>query len=75
MKLSEIGIWTSYRSIGEENAGEAAKLAEDLGFGVFWLGGSPKLPTVAPLLGATASLIVADRHRQRVAERAGHARR
>lgn len=59
MKLSEIGIWTSYRSIGEENAGEAAKLAEDLGFGVFWLGGSPKLPTVAPLLGATASLIVA----------------
>jgi hypothetical protein len=29
MELGDFGIWTSYRSIGEENAGEAAKLVED----------------------------------------------
>jgi len=59
MRLREIGIWTSYRSIGDENAGEAAKLAEELGFGAFWLGGSPLLPAVRPLLQATEHLIVA----------------
>jgi probable F420-dependent oxidoreductase len=59
VQLGEIGIWTSYRAIGEENAGQAAKLAEDLGFGAFWLGGSPRLPTVGPLLDATEHLIAA----------------
>jgi probable F420-dependent oxidoreductase len=59
MHLSKFGVWTSHRAIGEQNAGEAAKLAQELGFGAFWLGGSPKLPTVAPLLEATDSLIVA----------------
>lgn len=59
MQLRKIGIWTSYRSLGEENAGEAARLVESLGFGAFWLGGSPKLPAVRPLLEATEHLIVA----------------
>jgi probable F420-dependent oxidoreductase len=59
VELSKIGIWTSYRAIGEENAAEAAKLVEDLGYGAFWLGGSPHLPTVRPLLDATERLIVA----------------
>ncbi|MGI8506110.1 MAG: LLM class F420-dependent oxidoreductase [Solirubrobacteraceae bacterium] len=59
MRLGEIGVWTSYRAIGEQNAGDAAKLAEDLGFGAFWLGGSPRLPAVRPLLEATTSLVVA----------------
>ena len=59
MQLGEIGVWTSYRAIGEENAGEAAKLVEDLGYGAFWLGGSPRLPTVRPLLDATERLVVA----------------
>jgi len=45
MHLREFGIWTSYRAIGEENAAEAAKLVEDLGYGAFWLGGSPRLPS------------------------------
>ncbi len=31
MQLGEFGAWTSYRAIGEENAGEAARLTEDLG--------------------------------------------
>jgi probable F420-dependent oxidoreductase len=59
MQLGEIGIWTSYRAIGEQNAGEAAALVAELGYGAFWLGGSPRLPTVRPLLEATASLVVA----------------
>ncbi len=59
MQLGKIGVWTSNSAIGEENAGEASKLVEDLGFGTFWLGGSPKLPAVRPLLEATSRLVVA----------------
>ena len=59
MQLGEFGVWTSYRAIGEENAGEAAKLVEDLGFGTFWLGGSPQLPALRPLLEATERIVVA----------------
>jgi probable F420-dependent oxidoreductase len=59
MDLGSIGVWTTYRQIGEENAGEAARLVQDLGFGTFWLGGSPRLASVRPLLEATDSLVVA----------------
>jgi probable F420-dependent oxidoreductase len=58
MQLSKIGIWTSYRQIGEANAAVAARLAEELGV-VFWLGGSPHLPELRPLLEATRHLVVA----------------
>jgi probable F420-dependent oxidoreductase len=58
-QLRQTGVWTTYRAIGEQNAGEAAKLVEELGFGAFWLGGSPQLPMVRPLLEATERLIVA----------------
>jgi probable F420-dependent oxidoreductase len=59
MQLGEFGVWTSYRALGEENAGQAAKLVEDLGFGTFWLGGSPQLPALEPLLEATERIVVA----------------
>src|SRR4051812_13390498 len=59
MKLGAFGVWTSYRAIGQENAGEAAKLVEGLGYGTFWLGGSPRLASVRPLLEATETLVVA----------------
>jgi probable F420-dependent oxidoreductase len=59
MDLGRIGVWTTYRAIGEENAGEAARLVEALGYGVFWLGGSPRLPSVRGLLEATENLVVA----------------
>lgn len=59
MNLGDFGVWTSYRAIGEENAGEAARLAEQLGFGTFWLGGSPQLPALRPLLEATEQIVVA----------------
>jgi probable F420-dependent oxidoreductase len=59
MQLGEFGVRTSYRTIGDENAGEAAKLVEDLGFGTFWLGGSPQLPALRPLLESTERIVVA----------------
>jgi probable F420-dependent oxidoreductase len=59
MEITKFGIWTSYRGLGEENAGEAAQVVEQLGFGALWLGGSPKLPSVRPLLEATERLVVA----------------
>jgi probable F420-dependent oxidoreductase len=59
MDLGKIGVWTTHRRIGEENAGEAAKLVEELGYGVFWLGGSPRLTDLRPLLEATGRVVVA----------------
>ena len=59
MDLGRLGVWTTYRAIGEEHAGEAAALVERLGYGTFWLGGSPRLPSVRPLLEATERLVVA----------------
>jgi probable F420-dependent oxidoreductase len=59
MELGTFGVWTAYRGLGEENASEAAALVADLGFGTFWLGGSPRLPTVRPLLEAAGDLTVA----------------
>jgi probable F420-dependent oxidoreductase len=56
--LGSFGIWTSLRAIGEDQAGAAAELVERLGYGAFWLGGSPRLPQVRPLLEATTGIVV-----------------
>jgi probable F420-dependent oxidoreductase len=59
MTLGKVGIWTSYRPFGVERAGEAAKLAEQLGYGTWWLGSSPRVPDVRPILEATSALVAA----------------
>src|SRR5437764_13029605 len=59
MGIGRIGIWTSYRSFGSEHADEAAKLAEQLGYGAWWVGGSPHVPDVLPILKATSTLVAA----------------
>jgi probable F420-dependent oxidoreductase len=59
MDLGRFGIWTSYRLIGAENAAEAARLVEELGYGTFWLGGSPRLTETRALLEATERIVVA----------------
>ena len=59
MNLGKIGVWTSYRAFGIERAGEAAKLAEQLGYGAWWVGGSPHVPDVRPVLEATSTLVAA----------------
>jgi probable F420-dependent oxidoreductase len=57
--MGKIGIWTSYRPFGIERAGEAAKLAEQLGYSAWWVGGSPHVPEVRPILEATSALVAA----------------
>lgn len=58
MALTEFGIWASGRALGDEGP-EAARLLEELGFGALWLGGSPGLDDLRPLLEATETLTVA----------------
>src|SRR3954447_9949966 len=59
MDIGKIGVWTSYRRIGVDRAAEAAKLVEQLGYGAFWLGGSPKVADVRPILEATSTVVAA----------------
>ena len=59
MDIGKIGIWTSYRPFGIERAGEAAKLAEQLGYSTWWVGGSPHISDVRPVLEATSTLVAA----------------
>jgi probable F420-dependent oxidoreductase len=59
MDIGRIGVWSSYRQFGIERAGEAAKLAEQLGYGTLWVGGSPHVPDVRPVLEATSTLAAA----------------
>ncbi len=59
MDLGQIGVWTSYRPFGRERAGEAAKLIEELGYGAWWVGGSPHVRDLRPVLEATSSLVAA----------------
>jgi probable F420-dependent oxidoreductase len=59
MNLTRFGVWTTYGKIGVENAASAAKLAQDLGYGAFWLGGSPEADELRPLLAATETLVAA----------------
>src|SRR5882757_8339865 len=59
MDFGEYGAWTSYRAFGEENAGAAAAAAEAAGLGTFWLGGSPQLVQVRPLLEGSEKLTIA----------------
>jgi probable F420-dependent oxidoreductase len=58
MDLSRYGLWVS-RAMGEDHYGDAAALAEELGFGALWLGGSPRLPTLRPMLERSRRLTIA----------------
>ena len=59
MHIGTIGIWTSLRPFGAERAGEAAKLIEALGFATWWVGGSPHVEEIRPVLAATTTLAAA----------------
>lgn len=59
MELGTLGIWASPRTIGPDRLGEAAAVAERLGYGTFWLGGSPRVSALRPLLEATDRIVVA----------------
>lgn len=59
MDLGRIGVWTSFRPFGAERAGEAAKIVEQLGYGTWWVGSSPHVGDVRPVLEATSTLAAA----------------
>ncbi len=59
MNVGKIGVWTTYSQFGAGRAGEAAKIVEQLGYGAFWLGGSPHVPDIRPMLDATSTLVAA----------------
>ncbi len=50
MQLGRFGLWVSPRALGPQDGPTSAALAQELGFGTYWLGGSPRLPSVRPLL-------------------------
>ncbi len=58
MELTKFGLWIG-RSVAEEQYGEAARLAEELGYGALWLGGSPRLPKLRPMLEASERIVIA----------------
>src|SRR5579871_3036491 len=58
MELTKFGLWIG-RSVDEAQYGEAARLAQDLGFGALWLGSSPRLPKLRAMLEATDRLVIA----------------
>ncbi|MGH2859899.1 MAG: TIGR03620 family F420-dependent LLM class oxidoreductase [Solirubrobacteraceae bacterium] len=58
MELTRFGLWIG-RSLGEERHGEAARLAEELGYGALWLGASPRLPQVRSMLEASERIVIA----------------
>jgi probable F420-dependent oxidoreductase len=57
--LGRIGVWTSFRPFGADRAGEAARLVEQLGYGAWWVGGSPHVPDVRRVLDATTTMVAA----------------
>jgi len=59
MNIGSIGVWTSYRPFGVEHAAEAARLVEQLGFRAWWVGSSPQVADVLPVLEATSTLVAA----------------
>jgi probable F420-dependent oxidoreductase len=59
MQVGRYGVWISSRGLDAPAAAAAARLAEELGFGTLWLGGSPKLDELRPLLAASERLVVA----------------
>ncbi len=58
MELTKFGLWIG-RSVDEAQYAEAALLAQELGFGALWLGGSPRLPKLRAMLEAADGIVIA----------------
>jgi probable F420-dependent oxidoreductase len=57
--LGRIGVWTAKPPFGVEGPGEAAKLIEQLGYSAWWVGASPHVRDLRPVLEATSTLVAA----------------
>jgi probable F420-dependent oxidoreductase len=58
MELTKFGLWIGHTT-DEVHYPRAAALAEELGFGTLWLGGSPRLTQVRPMLEASDQIVIA----------------
>jgi probable F420-dependent oxidoreductase len=59
MELTKFGVFTGPRLVVDDELVEAAKLAEQLGFGALWRGGSPEPAKLGPVLAGTDRLVAA----------------
>src|SRR3984885_13180816 len=59
MELTRFGVFIGPRLVGDAELGDAAKLAEQLGFAALWRGGSPEPAKLGPVLAATDRLVAA----------------
>ncbi|HEX5192433.1 MAG TPA: TIGR03620 family F420-dependent LLM class oxidoreductase [Solirubrobacteraceae bacterium] len=59
MDLHTFGVFTGARLVPDDVLAEAAALAEELGYGALWRGGSPSPSRLTPALEATDGLVVA----------------
>jgi probable F420-dependent oxidoreductase len=59
MDLTTFGVFTVPHLVADDDFGEAGALAEELGYGALWRGGSPNPARLAPALAATTRLIAA----------------
>ena len=59
MELGRLGVWVSPRGVPPERLPAAAALAERLGYGTLWLGGSPRLTALRPALEGSERLVAA----------------
>jgi probable F420-dependent oxidoreductase len=59
MELNQFGVWISGRILDEQSSAEAGALAEELGFGAVWVGGSPRLPSLRPMLAGSQRIPIA----------------
>jgi probable F420-dependent oxidoreductase len=58
MNFGDFGAWTSYKRIDKDDAGEAARAVEGAGLGTLWMGASPRLAEMRPLLEGSEKLVV-----------------
>ena len=59
MELTRFGVFIGPRLVEDAELGEAAKVAEQLGYGALWRGGSPEPAKLEPVLAATDQLVAA----------------
>src|ERR1700733_15528463 len=59
MELTRFGVFTGPRLVGDAELVEAAKRAEQLGWGALWRGGWPEPAKLGPVLAATDRLVAA----------------
>jgi probable F420-dependent oxidoreductase len=58
MELTKYGVWVG-GALPEQEYAAAARLVEELGFGALWLGGSPRVPKLRPMLEASDRIVIA----------------